>query len=373
MMHRDFAHVKRVVVKIGTNLLSNARGIDAEQIERMAANIAALRQQHIQVLLVSSGAIGLGARLLGRSSAVRKIALRQACASIGQPLLMSHYRLALKKFDLIPAQLLITRSDLNERRSYVNLRNAVENLLDLGVVPVFNENDVVSTAEIGTAFGDNDQLSAFVASKTDADLLIILTDIDGLYTKNPKKEKDGRLISEIEHVDDAILACAGEAGSTFSTGGMKTKILAAEIAANAGCATIIANGGEKDILPRLVAGETLGTWIHAAKRMSQRARWILNSSAKGTIKIDDGAVRALYNHKSLLPSGVVGVEGVFRAGDVVYINKIAKAVPYYSSEEIKAMAGRQSADMVRILGTPKRDVLFRPEDIVFLDPVKEEI
>lgn len=366
-MSRNFSQAKRIVVKVGTNLLSNRSGIDAEQIEKVVQNIVALHSKNYQLLLVSSGAIGLGAKVLGRESAVKQISLRQACASIGQPLLMSHYRLAFRKHDVICSQILITRSDLNERRTFVNLKNAVDNLLELNVIPIFNENDVVSTAEIGTAFGDNDRMSAFVASKIDADLLIILTDIDGLYTKDPKKDKDGVLLSEIEHVDEKILSYAGSAGSTFATGGMKTKILAAKIAATAGCATIIANGYEPNILERLLNGEELGTYIHANKRLSQRSRWILNSSPKGRITIDEGAVKALRNHKSLLPSGVIGVEGLFKAGDVVFINEIAKAVPYYNSSEIKEMAGRQSQEITKMFGKTKSDVIFRPEDIIFLD------
>lgn len=366
-MTRNVSSIKRIVVKVGTNLLSDRSGIDSQRIEQVVEDIVNLRSQGFQVLLVSSGAIGLGAKELGRISAVKQVALRQACASIGQPILMSHYRAAFKRHDVVCSQVLITRSELNERKTFVNLRNSVQTLLDLGVVPVFNENDAVSTAEIGTAFGDNDRMSAFVASKIDADLLVILTDIDGLYTKNPRKEHDAVLLGEVEKIDDTVLSYAGTAGSVFSVGGMKTKLLAAKIASTAGCATIIASGYEKSVLSRLLAGEPLGTYIHADKRLGQRARWIINSSPKGTIRIDEGAVRALRAHKSLLPSGVVSVEGVFHEGDVVMVNEIAKAVPYYNSTEIMEMAGCQSKDIPRRLGKGKADVLFRPEDIVFLD------
>ena len=359
--------VRTVVVKVGTNLLSDRSGIDSQRIERVVADIVALRERRIQVLLVSSGAIGLGAKELGRTAAVKQVALRQACASIGQPILMSHYRAAFKRHRTVCSQVLITRSELNERTTYVNLMNSVRTLLDLGVVPIFNENDAVSTAEIGTAFGDNDRMSALVASKIDADLLVILTDIDGLYTKNPRKEEGALLLPEILKVDQTILSYAGAAGSVFSTGGMKTKLLAAKIAATAGCATIIASGYEESILCRLVSGEPLGTYIHADKRLSQRSRWILNSSPKGIIRIDEGAVKALRSHKSLLPSGVISVEGVFHEGDVVMVNEIAKAVPYYNSTEIMEMAGCQSRDIPLRLGKGKADVIFRPEDIVFLD------
>lgn len=366
-MNRDFSSVRRIVVKIGTNLLSDRSGINSERIEQVVADIVALRQRGVQVLLVSSGAIGLGAKELGRTAAVKQNALRQACASIGQPILMSHYRSAFKRHATVCSQVLITRGELNERKTFVNLKNSVQTLLDLGVIPIFNENDVVSTAEIHTAFGDNDRMSAFVASKIDADLLIILTDIDGLYTKNPKKDPDAQLLVEIEKVDETVMSYAGSAGSVFSTGGMKTKLLAAKIASNAGCATIIASGYEPAILCRLHAGEPLGTYIHGDKRLSQRSRWILNSNPKGIIRIDDGAVKALRSHKSLLPSGVIAVDGVFHAGDVVMVNDIAKAVPYYNSTEILEMAGCQSKDIPLRLGKGKADVIFRPEDLVFLD------
>jgi glutamate 5-kinase len=280
---------------------------------------------------------------------------------------MYHYRAAFKRYGVVCSQVLITRSEMNDRKTFVNLKNSVMTLLELGVVPIFNENDAVSTAEIGTAFGDNDRMSALVASKIDADLLVILTDIDGLYTADPRKDEKATLVREIDKVDEEVLSYAGKAGSTFSTGGMKTKLIAADIAAKAGCATIIASGLKSGVLERISAGEEIGTYIHADKRLSQRLRWILNSTPKGTIRIDEGAVRALRAHKSLLPSGIVAVEGAFHAGDVVMINDIAKAVPYYNSTEIMEMEGRRSKDIHKDASSRQADVIFRPEDIVFLD------
>jgi glutamate 5-kinase len=366
-MSRDFSMVRTLVVKIGSNLLSDSSGINVQRIKSVVSEIAALKERGFQVLLVSSGAVGLGAKELGRKSAVKQTTMRQACASIGQPILMSHYREAFKSHGLTCAQVLITRSELNERRTFVNLKNSVSTLLELGVVPIFNENDVVSTAEVGTAVGDNDRLGAFVASKIDADLFIILTDIEGLFTTDPKKDPEAKLISDVPKLDDTVFSFAGSAGSVFSTGGMKTKLLAAKIAATGGCKTVIASGYGTDVLQRIVDGQDLGTYIHGDKRLSQRNRWIINSAPKGTIWVDEGAEKALRGHKSLLPSGVVSVTGVFQAGDVVMVNKIAKAVPYYNSTEISGMAGCQSKDMPKVLGKGKADVLFRPEDIVFLD------
>ncbi|SMP64465.1 glutamate 5-kinase [Sphaerochaeta associata] len=374
-MSRELQDVKRIVLKVGTNLLSSKDGIDELCIDSIVEQIALLMQKNYQVLLVTSGAIGMGAKELHLKGPVKQVAMRQACASIGQLLLMSSYRRAFKKHGLVCSQILLTRKDLNNRHTYVNLRNSVFTLLELGVIPIFNENDVVSTAEIGSAFGDNDRMSAMVASKIDADLLIILTDIPGLYTADPKKDSKAELLSEIEVLDEDILAYAGGAGSTYSTGGMKTKLLAAKIAAVAGCATIIASGYEKNALLRLMEAETLGTYIHPAKRLSQRERWILNNSHQGSIEVDDGAKQALLSKKSLLPKGVVRVHGVFSEGDVIQVcsadgKPFAKAVPYLNSTDIASVAGHSSKDIQRILGTGYKDMIFRPEDLVLLDDVE---
>lgn len=374
-MSRDLQDVKRVVLKVGTNLLSTEEGIDELCIDSIVDQIARLMQKNYQVLLVTSGAIGMGAKELHLKGPVKQVAMRQACASIGQPLLMSSYRKAFKKHDLVCSQILLTRKDLNNRHTYVNLRNSIFTLLELGVIPIFNENDVVSTAEIGSAFGDNDRMSAMVASKIDADLLIILTDIPGLYTADPKKDSEAVLLSEIEVIDDTILGYAGGAGSTHSTGGMKTKLLAAKIASVAGCATIIASGYEESAILRLLDAEKLGTYIHPAKRLSQKERWILNNSHLGSIDVDDGAKQALLSKKSLLPKGVIKVHGVFSEGDVIQVcssdgKPFAKAVPYMNSTDIARVAGHSSKDIQRILGTGYKDVLFRPEDLVLLDDVE---
>ena len=374
-MKRDLSGVHRLVVKVGTNLLSAQEGIDEICIDSIVDQIAQLHKQGYQVLLVSSGAVGMGAKELHLKGPVKQVSMRQACASIGQPLLMSSYRRSFKRHDLVCSQILLTRKDLTNRLTYVNLRNSIFTLLDLGVIPVFNENDVVSTAEIGSAFGDNDRMSAMVASKIDADLLVILTDIPGLYTADPKKDESAQLLCEIESLDDTVLSYAGGAGSTHSTGGMKTKLLAAKIASVAGCGTIIASGYEANSLIRLLAGESLGTYIHPSQRLSQRERWILNNSHLGSIEVDEGAKKALLSKKSLLPKGVVRVNGVFGSGDVIQIcttdgKPFAKAVPYYDSTDIAKVAGHSSKDIEALLGKGGKDVLFRPEDLVLLDDVE---
>jgi glutamate 5-kinase len=366
-VHRNTEYIKRITIKIGTNLLSKETGINIDFLKNITAQIYALQKMGFQVLLVSSGAIGLGAGELGITERVKAIPMRQACASIGQPILMQHYRELFQGMKIIISQILLTREVLNNRMSFINLKNAVETLLELGTVPIFNENDSVSTAEIGTAFGDNDTLSALIASKTDSDLLVILTDIDGLYDKDPVKEKGAVLIPYIEEINDEVKSWAGTvSGSTFSTGGMKTKLTAAEIAASAGCASIIADGREENILVRLLEGEQLGTYFAPKDKIPQRIRWIMHTQPSGTLIIDEGAVEALRNKKSLLPVGVKRVEGVFERGTVVMINSVAKAVTSCNSEEIRRIIGHHTSDVRDKIGSTRRALIARPEDIVFL-------
>ena len=370
---RDFSAMKRVVIKVGTNLITRDNGIDEARIVDICRQIASLREKGYQVILVSSGAVGLGAKELGHGKKIAYVPMRQACAAIGNPILMSHYRKAFSIYDTICAQVLLTRRDLNNRTTYNNLRASVSTLLTLGVIPVFNENDVVAnTNEIGEIFGDNDRMSAMIASKIDADLLILLTDIDGVYTGNQKSDKDAVFIPEIDHVSGKIISYAKGAGSTFSTGGMKTKLMAAQIASMAHCGTIIASGYEKDSLIRIMAGELVGTYIHPEKKLTQRQRWIINNSHVGAIMVDKGAKKALGDKKSLLPSGVVGVVGVFDAGDVVAIMDtdgfvFAKAVPYFNSTDIALMKGLSTQEAAKAISKAHIDCLFRPEDLVLTD------
>ncbi len=364
---RDFSHSKRIVVKVGTQTLSQGDRIDTDYIGAMAGQIAAMMRSGKQIVLVTSGAIGMGARQLKLKGAVSEMNLRQACAAIGQPLLMHEYHKAFQQHGLIVSQLLLTAEVLKNRKSYLNLQNALETLLTMGTVPIINENDSVSTDEIGTAFGDNDRLSALVASKIDADALIILSDIDALYDKNPREFPDAQPIPIVYEITDKITQAAGGKGSQYSTGGMKTKIMAAKIASYAGCRVILAHGRQDNVLARILGGENIGTLFLPKQKLSNRVRWILNNPAEGTIRVDEGALKALRNHKSLLPSGIRQVEGVFDAGAVVVVNDIAKAVSSLSSEELKLVAGKHSREIRKLLGSKRRDVAAVPEDIVFLD------
>ena len=365
---RNFSQSSRVVIKIGTSTLSTPDGINTAYFTALAEQVAALKAAGRQVIIVTSGAIGMGAKRLKLNGPVVDLKLRQACAAIGQPLLMHEYHKAFAGHDIIVSQVLLTAEVLSRRKTYLNLRNAVETLLRLGVVPVVNENDSISTAEIGTAFGDNDKLSALVASKIDADLLIMLTDIDALYDKDPRKNPDAKPIDVVEDITTDIEKAAGKKGSLYSTGGMKSKIAAARIAALAGCRIVLADGREPNIIRRILDGEPLGTLFMPRGKLANRTRWILNCEPEGVVRVDAGAMAALRRRKSLLPSGVVGVEGHFEAGAVVMINAAAKALTSLSADELRELAGKHSAEIRDRLGKDRRDVVAVPEDIVFLDP-----
>lgn len=370
MNMRDFSAVRRIVVKIGTNCLTGPDGIDEAFIHEIASQIARLKECGYSPLIVTSGAIGMGARELGITGKVKKIRLRQALAAIGQPVLMYTYREAFLAHRIPVAQVLLTREVFDNRKTYLNLRQAVETLLELGAIPIFNENDSVSTAEIGTAFGDNDTLSAHIASKIDAQLLVILTDIDGLYTADPREDPSATLIPQVEEITPRILALAGDAGTTHATGGMRTKLRAAQIAGEAGCMVVIAHGRKERILERILAGEEEGTLFLPQAKRSQRERWILQARPKGNIVVDEGAYRALLSRKSLLPSGIREVEGHFDAGEVVTVNRTIKAIAALSSEEILLVRGRHSSQVKEILGDESPDVVIRADDVVI--PSKNE-
>jgi glutamate 5-kinase len=374
---RNFENVKKIVIKIGTNTLTKEGTveIDTAYIRGIAGEIAGLRKRGIQVVIITSGAIGMGAGQLELADRVKDIKMRQACAAIGQPLLMTEYRKAFDRFGVTVAQVLLTADVLNNRKTYLNLRNSIETLLKLGVVPILNENDSVSTEEIGSApstslrtgFGDNDKLSALVASKLDADILIMLSDIDALYDKDPRKFRDAKPISIVYEITEELTKSAGAKGSKYAVGGMKTKIEAAKIASNAGCRIVLADGRLKNVIGRIIGGEEIGTVFMAKRKLSNRQRWILNSASAGVIHIDEGALQAVKGRKSLLPSGVTSIEGSFEAGDVVMLNDKAKAVTSLGSAQLKLLAGKHSSEIRKILGPKHRDVVAIPEDIVFLD------
>ena len=363
---RDFSKTKRIVIKVGTNILSTRqREVDTEFIGVIAGQIAELIRADRQVILVTSGAIGMGASALGIRKQITEVKMRQACAAVGQSILMQEYRRALAEHGVKIAQVLLTHRILSGRTSYVNIKNTMETLLGMDVLPIVNENDSVSIDEIGLAFGDNDKLSALVASKIDAELLIMLTDVAGLHDTNPQRNKKAQLIPVVQEITPEIEAMAGSAGSAFATGGMTSKLAAVRIAANAGCKVVLADGRGDEVIGRIVAGEEIGTLFLPKRRLSNRKRWILNSHAQGRIEVDAGAAEAIRNNRSLLLVGITGVEGTFRAGEVVELGDVAKGVCDVSSAQLQEMIEQRGrlADG----GEAKRRAVVHVNNLVVLD------
>ncbi len=363
---RTLTGVKRLVVKIGTATLSKDRVLDMDYLSTIAEQTQTLRERGVAVLVVTSGAIGLGANEMGIKERPSGIPLRQALASIGQPLLMQAWRQAFSERRIAVAQVLLTYDVLSGRSSYLNLRTTVDTLLGLGVIPIFNENDPVSIAEITRAFGDNDRLSALIASKVDADLLILLSDVDSLYKEDPRLNPLAERIPFVENISKEMIEGAGGTGTGFSTGGMKTKLRAALIAQRAGCATVLAHGRTENCLLRIVDGEDIGTLFSAKERLPNRLRWLHQALPTGWISVDEGAMEALKNHKSLLPKGVNSVEGNFTRGSVILVNSEIKLVTKYSSDEMRLARGKDLEEVKILLGW--KDVIARPEDMAFMDP-----
>ncbi len=331
---RDIS-VTRAVIKIGTNTICDETGqVDSEYLDGIARQVLELERLGIQSIIVTSGAIGSGSSELKLDDVQKDIPHKQACAAVGQAALMLTYREVFARHDKSVGQLLLTYDAFSDRKVYLNLRKTVDALFELGVIPIVNENDVISTDEIGATFGDNDKLSALVASKVDADLLILLTDVDGLYDRNPETDQDARFIDTVDEITKDIEMMAGGGTSGRSKGGMKTKINAARIAMGAGCNTVIANGRAENVIVRIVRGETVGTFFSAKALYTNRERWILYASPRGKITVDAGAEEALRDGGSLLPCGITSVEGRFKAGDVVRISTFAKGVVNFPSGEI---------------------------------------
>jgi glutamate 5-kinase len=363
---RDFSKAKRIVVKIGTNVLTRRNSIDTAYIKSVAEQVSELVKKGRKVIIVSSGAIGFGSMALKLKQKPRDIKLKQALAAIGQKILMDKYANAFKKHKIEVAQILLTYDVLSERKTFLNLRNAVEELLSLNVVPIINENDVVSIEEIGTRFGDNDRLSAMIASKIDADLLILLSDIDGLYTDNPRKNKNAKKLNTVEKITPQIERFAGKSGSVFAVGGMVSKIEAAKISLHSACSMLIVDGRGPDVLPRIIRGEEIGTLFVASSKLSSKKRWILHARPKGKIVVNVCADKVLKEGKSsLLPIGIDRIEGYFKKGDVVMINDFAKGVADLDSKQLDKIKGLKSMEACRKLGKKCKEII-KKENIVFV-------
>lgn len=351
---------KRLVAKFGTNLLTGGSGqLDLSIMSSLVEQVAHLHRQGHEVILVSSGAVAAGRQKLGITKERKDIPFKQVLASVGQSQLMNIYEQLFHKHDIVVAQALLTKSDLIDRAGYLNARNTLLALLDLGVICIVNENDVVATDELGELiFGDNDNLSAMVANLVDADLLALLTDTDGLYTSDPQRNPKAQLIPRVEKIDAEIERLAGNTSSPGGVGGMITKLEAAKLATASGVTVVIANGRKPDILKQIAQQQNVGTvFPPRTTKLESKKRWMLSGLAsRGKITIDDGAVQALKKqNRSLLPAGVVDVSGEFQRGDVVEIfdssgNHIGCGIPNYSARDIATIKGTHSNAISSLLG-----------------------
>ncbi len=370
-MEVDFlTRAKRVVIKIGSGVISDCRGLEGAMIEAIAGQVSALITAGREVIVVSSGAVAAGKGSLGITGRPPTIPLKQAAAAIGQSRLMRAYKESFGLREHLVAQVLLTRDDLANRRRYLNARNTLMTLLEHGVTPVINENDTVVVEEI--RFGDNDNLPAMVTNLTEADLLIILSDVDGLYDCDPGKNPEARLIPRVEEITPEIEAMAGDSATLVGTGGMATKIQAAKTAALYGVATVIVNGRSPGILTRLFAGEEVGTrFLPGRRRLAAKKHWIaFTKKPRGRLLLDEGARRALVEGgKSLLPSGIRQVEGDFDRGDAVRLcdlegREFARGIIGYSLAELTRIVGRKSSEIEAILGYKYGDEVVHRDNLV---------
>jgi glutamate 5-kinase len=370
---RGLTRARRLVVKVGSGLITSpGEGLDAKRIRALAGDIAALVAERREVALVSSGAIAAGIARLGLTSRPRSIPEKQAAAAVGQSALMWHYEQAFKRHGIKVGQVLLTSQDISDRGRYLNARNTLLALLDFGVLPIVNENDTVAVDEI--KFGDNDNLSGMVVQLTDADLLIILSDIDGLYTADPRLHPDARFIPVVEKITAEMERGAGDALFGVGTGGMRSKIMAAKKVGAYGVPLVILNGKKPGLLAALFDGRETGTlFLPRLEKMDSRKHWIAYTAAsKGGIVVDDGGRDALvHKGKSLLPGGVVSVEGTFKVGDCVNCldlrgSVFARGLTKYSSLDLDRIRGLKTSQIEPVLGHKDYDEVIHRDDLVIL-------
>ncbi len=376
----DINEAKRIVFKFGTNVLRNDdREISLSRVYSFIEEISKLHRKGKEIIIVTSGAVGLGSKKLGVDSS-ESLSVKQACAAVGQCQLMSIYEDGFNKYSINTAQILLTEDDFTNRIKYLSLNNVLNTLLELKVIPVINQNDTVSTSELegsdnpvyGVSFSDNDKLSALVASKLDADLLVILSDIEGLYNDNPKENPKAELISEVKEITKEIedyARCASKGGR----GGMKTKLQAAKVVTHSGGFVIIANGKSPQIISRLFSGEKSGTVFYPVEQLSQKRRWIAYATnITGQIVVNAGAKKAVVcENKSLLPIGVLKINGCFDCGDVVSLldennNEFARGIANYNSFDCSKIKGEHSDNIYQILGHKNYDAVITKDNIALL-------
>ncbi|SLN13292.1 glutamate 5-kinase [Oceanibacterium hippocampi] len=371
-MSGRLAKARRIVIKIGSALLvdSGSGQLRRKWLGGLAQDIAALKADGKEVLIVSSGAIALGRRTIGRTGPRLKLEEKQAAAAIGQIKLAHAYEEALAAHDINVAQALLTLGDTEERRRYLNARSTFMTLLRFGVVPVINENDTVATSEI--RYGDNDRLAARVAQMVSADCLVLLSDVEGLFESDPTVDPDARIVPEIHVIDAAVMAMAGVARSDAGTGGMVTKLKAAEIAIDNGCNMLIAQGNRERPLRAIIEGARCSWFLAHKSPRAARKQWIASAlKPAGAIVIDDGAVTALASGKSLLPAGVVSVSGDFQRGDPVAVltlqgRELGRGLSAYSRDDAARIAGHKSREIETLLGYSGRTELIHRDDLALV-------
>jgi glutamate 5-kinase len=367
------ASVRRVVIKVGSSLLTaGAGGIRRSMIERLARQVVRLRQAGRECILVTSVAIGAGLEPLDYETRPRTLPRLQACAAVGQTKLMEAYDRAFRRHGVAVAQVLLTRDGLHDRARYLNARNTLHALIERGAVPIINENDTVSVDEI--RFGDNDILSALVTDLAEAELLVILTDVPGFMTADPRDAPDAELVATVEEVTDEHAAAATVGGTFLGTGGMASKLEAARTVNRSGEICVIAGGDERNVLGRILGGRKVGTLFAPREvKLASRKRWIaFGRAARGAMVVDDGARTALTERgKSLLATGVVSIEGSFEAGDSVAVRsesgeEIARGLANYSSCDLQKILGRRTSEIEAILGRKDFDEVIHRDNLVVL-------
>lgn len=364
---------KRIVIKIGSNILSNDFGeLDTNIVGNIAGHVSYIAFRGYEVVIVSSGAVLAGMKKLGLKSKPKDIRLKQAAAAIGQSSLMWAYEKAFAEFQHKVAQILLTREDFSDRKKYINSKNTITTLLSYGIIPVINENDTIATDEI--KFGDNDNLAALVSILIEAEKLLILSDVDGLYDKDPRINSQARLISYVDEINPDIENISGGSGSSVGTGGMYSKVLAAKKATSHGIAVTIVNGKKPELLRLIIEGKETGTFFKPLRTIrSQRKGWIAYSSrSRGSLSLDEGAVKAITRMgKSLLPSGVTAIDGKFDVGDSVNClnpqgERVAKGLINYSSSDMKKIIGRRTSEIEGVLGFKYSDEIIHRDNMVIL-------